>query len=356
MVVDVKPPRILTKGPRRDSGRPQASFVIATIIPITTKTTIAACVHIQNGDTLGQATGSASRVSGGGLRTGGRLAGRVYREGMASFLPKPAAALAVVLLVLAWLAPSGDARLEPSAHRSTAALLGGVNIDSVSQRLASGGSGSGDRHRKTAAREGRAHRSGVVGDGAPGAGPDRSARAGLRRSPGERRGGGWHPRDHDGAEHALLGVLGSGVAVAAACVAGGHTSEANAWPPRDPADYAAFVAYLAARYGTRLAAIEIWNEPDQANEDYFAGPNKVQRYAAVLRAAYPAIKAANPQVPVLGRLARGPQRRLPARAVRGRHQGLLRRPVRPLLHPDARLTALDPRSAGSQTATTRRCG
>ena len=42
----------------------------------------------------------------------------------------------------------------------------------------------------------------------------------------------------------------------------------------DPADYAAFVAYLAGRYGSQLAAIEVWNEPDQSNEDYFAGPDK----------------------------------------------------------------------------------
>lgn len=75
---------------------------------------------------------------------------------------------------------------------------------------------------------------------------------------------------------------------------------ANAWPPTDPAAYAEAVAFLARRYGSRLAAIEVWNEPDQRNQLYFAGPNKVQRYAAILRAAYTAIKQANPTVPVLG--------------------------------------------------------
>jgi hypothetical protein len=79
----------------------------------------------------------------------------------------------------------------------------------------------------------------------------------------------------------------------------GPSSPASAWPPSNPADYAAFVAYLAQRYGTRLAAIEVWNEPDQANQAYFAGPEKPRRYAAILRAAYPAIKRANPNVPVL---------------------------------------------------------
>ena len=35
-------------------------------------------------------------------------------------------------------------------------------------------------------------------------------------------------------------------------------------------------AFLAQRYGARLAAIEVWNEPDQANQDYLAGPEKPQ--------------------------------------------------------------------------------
>jgi hypothetical protein len=77
-------------------------------------------------------------------------------------------------------------------------------------------------------------------------------------------------------------------------------SAANRWPPSDDAAYSAFVAYLAQRYASQLAAIEIWNEPDQANELYFAGPDKAKLYAALLRSAYPAIKQANPNVRVLG--------------------------------------------------------
>lgn len=78
-----------------------------------------------------------------------------------------------------------------------------------------------------------------------------------------------------------------------------RTTAANAWPPSNPAAYAAFAAFLARRYGAELAAIEVWNEPDQSNQHYFAGPNKAQRYAEILRAAYPAIKQANPNVTVL---------------------------------------------------------
>jgi hypothetical protein len=89
----------------------------------------------------------------------------------------------------------------------------------------------------------------------------------------------------------------------------GHQSEANRWPPRDPAEYARFVALVAKRYGTRLAAIEIWNEPDNSNERFFAGPEKASRYAAI---------------------------------VIGGYQGPLRRLIGALLHSPARLAAIDP--------------
>jgi hypothetical protein len=110
-----------------------------------------------------------------------------------------------------------------------------------------------------------------------------------------------------------------------ACIPG-KSSKANAWPPSNPADYAAFVGYMAQRYGTRLAALEVWNEPDQANQLYFAGPNKPQRYAAILRAAYPAIKQANPNVPVLAGSLVGSNgvflRALYAAGIKGYYDGL----------------------------------
>jgi polysaccharide biosynthesis protein PslG len=106
----------------------------------------------------------------------------------------------------------------------------------------------------------------------------------------------------------------------------GLSSKANAWPPQVPSTYANFVAYLAQRYGADLAAIEIWNEPDQANEFYFAGPNKPQRYAAILRAAYPAIKQVAPTLPVLGGSLVGSNgaflRALYAAGIKGYYDGL----------------------------------
>jgi hypothetical protein len=106
----------------------------------------------------------------------------------------------------------------------------------------------------------------------------------------------------------------------------GEVSDANSWPPTNAADYAAFVAFLAQRYGSHLAAIEIWNEPDQANELYFAGPEKARRYAAILKAAYAAIKQANPSVPVLAGSLVGSNgiflRALYAAGIKGYYNGL----------------------------------
>jgi hypothetical protein len=79
----------------------------------------------------------------------------------------------------------------------------------------------------------------------------------------------------------------------------GHHSYAEAYPPLQPASLGRYVEWLAKTYGKQLAAIEIWNEPDQQNEDYLAGPEKPQHYAELLKAAYPAIKKADPALPVL---------------------------------------------------------
>ncbi len=101
---------------------------------------------------------------------------------------------------------------------------------------------------------------------------------------------------------------------------------AVSWPPREDSSYAAVVSAIAQRYGSRLTAIEVWNEPDQANEHYFAGPEKAQRYAAMLRAAYPAIKQAAPSIQVLGGSLVGSNgnflRALYAAGIKGYYDGL----------------------------------
>jgi len=106
----------------------------------------------------------------------------------------------------------------------------------------------------------------------------------------------------------------------------GVASQANAYPPVSTAPYVAIVSYLARRYGSGLAALEVWSEPDQVNEAYFAGPDKVARYAALLRAAYPAIKQADPSLTVLGGSLTGSNgkflKALYAAGIKGYYDGL----------------------------------
>jgi Cellulase (glycosyl hydrolase family 5) len=68
-------------------------------------------------------------------------------------------------------------------------------------------------------------------------------------------------------------------------------------PPANPNDYAAFVAYLAQRLGGRVAAYEIWNEEDEPR--FWTGAPNPAAYVQLLRAAYPAIKNAEPNATVV---------------------------------------------------------
>jgi hypothetical protein len=241
---------------------------------------------------------------------------------MAGRLLKLTAVALLSLCASAWLAQPGEAGHAAGAHASSSAPLGGVNVGGVEP-----GARLGEADREIAAAA--ALHSSLVRVGVPWSvleplGPGRvdpRALAYLNRLM------------RDAAAHGIRVIAtvystpcwdsSAPARLLRRCTPEGA---AAAWPPRDPAAYAAFVAYLATRYGTRLAAIEVWNEPDQANEDYFAGPEKPQRYAAVLRAAYPAIKQANPGVQVLAGSLVGSNgvflRALYAAGIKGYYDGL----------------------------------
>ncbi|HBY98551.1 MAG TPA: hypothetical protein DEP84_32175 [Chloroflexi bacterium] len=68
-------------------------------------------------------------------------------------------------------------------------------------------------------------------------------------------------------------------------------------PPDDPADFARFAAAVTARYRGRVAAYELWNEPNLAFE-WPHGPNAWE-YTQMLRVAYTQIKAVNPNMIVV---------------------------------------------------------
>jgi hypothetical protein len=64
-----------------------------------------------------------------------------------------------------------------------------------------------------------------------------------------------------------------------------------------PSEYAAVAADLATQLRGRNVAYEVWNEPDETT--FWANGPQPAAYAALLKAAYPAIKGADPSAPVL---------------------------------------------------------
>lgn len=68
-------------------------------------------------------------------------------------------------------------------------------------------------------------------------------------------------------------------------------------PPSDPQDYANFIASLARRFAPWVSAYEVWNEEDAPG--WWAGAPDPAAYVSLLKAAYPAIKAADPGATVL---------------------------------------------------------
>ena len=69
-------------------------------------------------------------------------------------------------------------------------------------------------------------------------------------------------------------------------------------PPTDMADFANFMSALAARYKGRVAAYEIWNEPNLNYEWGNQTPDPAA-YTEMLKAAYRAVKAVDPDALVI---------------------------------------------------------
>jgi hypothetical protein len=68
-------------------------------------------------------------------------------------------------------------------------------------------------------------------------------------------------------------------------------------PPANNADYANVMSFLAKRYRGQVQAWEIWNEEN--TQRFWSTGSDPTRYAGLLRAAYPAVKAADPGATVV---------------------------------------------------------
>ena len=96
------------------------------------------------------------------------------------------------------------------------------------------------------------------------------------------------------------------------------------YPPRRATDYGDAARFIAKRYGSRLAALEIWNEPNL--EDYFASRRPAADYARLVKAGYRGSKRGDRSVPVLaGSLAWSDVpflEKLWRRGIRGHYDGI----------------------------------
>jgi polysaccharide biosynthesis protein PslG len=72
----------------------------------------------------------------------------------------------------------------------------------------------------------------------------------------------------------------------------------TAYAPQHPGAYARALAFLVARYGERVEAWEVWNEPNHA--EFWKAADPAAAYAELLKAAYRAAKAADPSAYVIG--------------------------------------------------------
>lgn len=67
--------------------------------------------------------------------------------------------------------------------------------------------------------------------------------------------------------------------------------------PASPEAYAEFVAAFVSRYPGKIAAVEIWNEPNAVT--FWTPKPDPAGYAQLLKASYPKVKAINPSIVVL---------------------------------------------------------
>ncbi|HWX44322.1 MAG TPA: family 1 glycosylhydrolase [Solirubrobacteraceae bacterium] len=115
-------------------------------------------------------------------------------------------------------------------------------------------------------------------------------------------------------------------------------SSAGAWndPPANPADYGDFARFITARYGTELAAVEAWNEPEI--NDNLLSSNLPATYTQMVKAFYVGAKEGNSSVDVLaGSLAYADMpflQALYANGINGFYDGISMHPYADGANPD----------------------
>jgi hypothetical protein len=97
------------------------------------------------------------------------------------------------------------------------------------------------------------------------------------------------------------------------------------YPPAKASDFGDVTRFLTARYGTKLAGLEVWNEPNEGKR-FLNAPDQAAAYATLLKAGYAGAKSGNADVPVIaGALAKSDGNflsRLFAAGIKGSYDGL----------------------------------
>jgi hypothetical protein len=111
------------------------------------------------------------------------------------------------------------------------------------------------------------------------------------------------------------------------------------YAPKDPLAYGRAARFLTARYGTRLAALEIWNEPNLSYEFLGTGQRKPAIYAGLVRATYKLAKAGDRRVPVLAGALAGSDvaflEKLQVAGIKGSYDGISLHPYSDGRPPDS---------------------
>ena len=84
------------------------------------------------------------------------------------------------------------------------------------------------------------------------------------------------------------------------CTGSWWSRDVDRYEPTSADHFGDAAEWVARRWGGRLAALEIWNEPNEPDHRFLISPDNGRSYAGLLRAAYPRIKRAAPDLPVLG--------------------------------------------------------
>ena len=91
------------------------------------------------------------------------------------------------------------------------------------------------------------------------------------------------------------------------CAGDWWNRDVDRYAPANMDDFGDAAAFVAKRWGSELAGLEIWNEPNLADQYTLHTSDPAGVDAQLLKTAYPRIKAEAPQLPVIaGVLCRAP--------------------------------------------------